>query len=68
MDEIFKTAIDLIPFSWRPYVGLGLLILYFVTKIRSMFKSQQIEDINKVRQTSFRMHYTLLTKIIDILF
>lgn len=43
MDGLMTKVLDWIPPTWRPYIAILLLVLYVVTKVRSMLKSADLE-------------------------
>jgi hypothetical protein len=43
--DIIKTLFNFIPESVRPYAAFALLVLYVVTKARSVAKSDQIKKL-----------------------
>lgn len=43
MEGIIKEVLGWVPESMRPYVALFLLVLYVVTKIRSMIKTVELD-------------------------
>jgi hypothetical protein len=45
MDAIIRSLFEFIPEALQPYVALGLVILYVITKARSAGKSKQIRRL-----------------------
>jgi len=48
MDEIVSSLFNFIPETWRPYVAILLLVLYVITKARSVAKSDKIKKLTEV--------------------
>lgn len=47
MDSFFSTLVNLLPAAWRPWVVLGCVVIYLVTKIRSHQKTWALDSVNR---------------------
>jgi hypothetical protein len=83
MDSLMTKVLDWIPPTWRPYIAMLLLVLYVVTKVRSMFKSADLEArckscpavqllskifVNRAIHKDTESQTSIVRKVIDIIF
>jgi len=83
MDGMMTKVLDWIPQTWRPYIAILLLVLYVVTKVRSMLKSVDLEQrcktcpavqllskilVNRAIGKEAEAQKSMARKVVDIIF
>lgn len=67
MDATLQGLYDLLPAQYRPYVVLGLIVLYVITKWRSSSKTAQLNS-HKKEFLSGIPEQGFFSKIVDLVF
>jgi len=65
MEELMTKVLEWIPSTLRPYVAIALLILYVVTKVRSMLKSNELDRRCKTCPAVALISKILVNRAID---
>lgn len=83
MEGVMTKVLDWIPPTWRPYIAILLLVLYVITKVRSMLKSVDLEQrcktcpaiqllskilVNRVIGKEAAAQKSMTRKVVDIIF